>query len=67
VPVKPAIQSGLAVRRLPVVVEVSMKANLWVSLVLVLSGVGCAFAEEAGPVAPKPLYRDPVYDGRRTR
>ena len=40
-----------------------MRLGFFVVVMLSLTGVCAGAAEEAGPVAPKPLYRDPVYDG----
>jgi len=40
-----------------------MRAGLFLLLVSLVSGVDGVSVEEVGPVAPKPLYRDPVYDG----
>jgi sucrose-6-phosphate hydrolase SacC (GH32 family) len=43
---------------------VKLPAKLAAGVLLVLlTGLGADAAQKAGPVAPKPLYRDPVYDG----
>ena len=40
-----------------------MRLDVFVLLMLWMSGAGGTPAQEPGPVASKPLYRDPVYDG----
>ena len=40
-----------------------MRLSLLALLVSLVAGVEGVWAQEARPAAPKPLYRDPVYDG----